>query len=108
MSTSSYRIPKNTWLSGYKNILSKKVINEWKQNFKGKYFFNKQDNAPCHTPKVIKEHFEILKIETIYLPPDYPDLKTMYNFWEIFSSRVCYKSRRFQNNQSLWKTIKME
>ena len=47
-----------------------------------------QDNAPCHTSKIVSEFFRSSNLEKIPWPASSPDLNIIENVWSVLKSKL--------------------
>lgn len=71
----------------------------------GKEFIFQQDNAPCHSSKLVKEWLKRQKINALMWPAYSPDINPIENLWAILARKVYTNGRQFDDIESLKKTI---
>lgn len=81
----------------------------------GKDYVFQQDNAPCHSPKLVKSWLTSNKINSMKWPAYSPDLNPIENLWGILSRKVYANGRQFKDIESLkaailesWASIEVE
>ena len=81
----------------------------------GKDYVFQQDNAPCHSSKLVKSWLTSNKINSMKWPAYSPDLNPIENLWGILSRKVYENGRQFKDIESLkaailesWASIEVE
>lgn len=71
----------------------------------GQDFIFQQDNAPCHTSKLVKAWLKRQKITSLIWPAYSPDLNPIENLWAILARKVYANGRQFKDIKSLKEAI---
>ena len=97
------RIPKSCTKEWYHNLLENEVFPLLNEKFPMGYLFQ-QDNAPCHTAKVIKQLFQSRETDVLPWPPYSPDLSPIENIFHMLKNLV-YDGSQFVTKAALWNRI---
>lgn len=89
----------------YKETLQRALL-EIQSIFEGRGHIFQQDNAPIHTAKSVRAHFESRNIEVLPWPPYSPDLNIVENVWGWLSRRVYEGGKQYDNKNDLIEAIK--
>lgn len=87
----------------YKNLLKKEIFPLLKAKFKRNFVWQ-QDNAPCHTAKLIKTFLKNEQIQLLNWPPYSPDISPIENIFHMLKNAV-YDGAQFSLKDSLWSKI---
>lgn len=90
--------PKGT-VTGHYILFRQKTMNCIDQFPKMKGFYTVMDNAPIHTADEIEEMISKRGYRSIYLPPYFPELNPIENFWSTMKSYV--KRTKFNDTDDL-------
>lgn len=88
----------------YINILQSHLL-PVAERIAGKNCIFQQDNALCHSSKLINEWLKRNKINVMKWPAYSPDLNPMENLWGILSRKVYANGKQFNDIETLQKAI---
>lgn len=81
----------------------------------GRKLIFQQDNAPCHSSKVVNAWLKRHKINSLMWPSYSPDLNPIENLWAVLARKVYANGRQFDDIRSLkeaivdsWEEIEIE
>ncbi|KAG1142748.1 hypothetical protein G6F37_010750 [Rhizopus arrhizus] len=69
-----------------------KTLDEMDQFEELKGFYSVMDNAPIHIADKIKEVIKERRHKPVYLPPYFPELNSIENFWSVVKNKVKHSS----------------
>ena len=84
----------------YKNLLKKEVFPLLRAKYRRSFRWQ-QDNAPCHTAKVIKQYLKKERVKLLEWPPYCPDISPIENVFHILKN-VIYDGPQFSRKETLW------
>ena len=87
----------------YKELLEEYLVPFYDEN----YLFQ-DDNAPCHTARIVKEQKEENSIDILPWPAQSPDLNPIENLWSELERKVRSHKLRPKNKNELIEVVKQE
>lgn len=75
------------------------------QRIAGKNCIFQQDNATCHTSKLVNQWLKRNKINVMKWPANSPDINPIENLWGVLARKVYAVGRQFNDIESLKKVI---
>ncbi|CEG70119.1 hypothetical protein RMATCC62417_06068 [Rhizopus microsporus] len=96
------RMSKGTVTGHYVSFL-KVTMNEMDQHPHMKDYYLVMDNAPIHTLEDIAKYVESRDYRCVYLPPYFPELNPIEQFWSVVKSKV--KRNKFLEKEALMARI---
>ncbi|KAL4501554.1 hypothetical protein ABPG72_018605 [Tetrahymena utriculariae] len=85
----------------YLEIIKERVSNKRKPLFSKAIF--QQDNAPCHSAKIVKEYFQETKIQLLEWPSKSPDLNVIEQVWSFVKDKLYKKRNKINSTEDVWK-----
>ena len=101
-----HKIDGNVTAQHYLKILKYCAVPSLQHLFGDQPAIFQQDNAPCHTAKVVKEWIEANNIDVLSWPGNSPDLNPIEHIWDHLARQVA--KEKFSNGQELLDTLKVE
>lgn len=89
----------------YCSMLTETVLPYMRQHLPAASVFQ-QDNAPCHTARIVKQLLQNEAVQVLQWPSQSPDLSPIENLWGILKLRV--SKRRPATLEDLWRTVQEE
>ena len=69
--------------------------------FWGSDSYFQQDNAPCHTSRIVREYLAENDVLTLDWPPQNPDINIIENIWHIIKRKLHKNAEYIKNKQDL-------
>ena len=101
-----HKIDGNVTAQHYLKILKYCAVPSLQHLFGDQPAIFQQDNAPCHTAKVVKESIEANNIDILSWPGNSPDLNAIEHIWDHLARQVA--KEKFSNGQELLDKLKVE
>ena len=89
----------------YKELLQMHVVPFLKSSSSENPIFM-QDNAPCHTAKLVKSFLQEEEVDVLDWPAQSPDLNPIENLWKVLGERTMKSNPK--NINDLWITLQAE
>lgn len=88
----------------YVDVLKKHMLDEY-EDLKREYIGDwklMQDNAPCHTARIVKQFLSEREVSTMIWPPYSPDLNPIENLWPWMKRKLLNDYDPCQSKDELW------
>ncbi len=90
----------------YINILKYCAVPSLNHHFGDGEAIFQQDNAPCHTAKVVQTWMTKNNLTILAWPGNSPDMNPIEHVWDYIADKI--KAIHFKNKDELWDRIKIE